>query len=190
VIKAREHVARRKPFHRDLYLLCDVRWHYTDYYRYVCKWVCPRGSWIAKKRATREKESKHSQRQVTSSAPTRGGTVSPTFEEKNILGSRPTRGKFLYYPRQGFSVRRAKMCSGAGGPAAVGVLGAVPTPDVTRSGVQLPTGVRDVGPFPPCSSCKSSRSLPLVHVRRFSSVYVFCSMPCYAKFISNEKRFY
>ena len=42
--------------------------------------------------------------------------------------------------------------------------------------------------FPPCSFCAlSSPGLPpLVHVRRFSSVYVFCSMDCYAKFTEQK----
>lgn len=50
VIKARTDI-NRKPFRKDLYLLCDVCWHYTDYHRYDCKWICPRGSRIVKKRA-------------------------------------------------------------------------------------------------------------------------------------------
>ena len=36
-----------------------------------------------------------------------------------------------------------------------------------------------------CSHCKHP-SPPLVRVERFSTVYVFCSMHCYSKFVNSE----
>ena len=40
--------------------------------------------------------------------------------------------------------------------------------------------------FPPCSHCSGTRSVPIVHVQRFSSVFVFCSMTCYSKFLDEQ----
>ena len=37
-----------------------------------------------------------------------------------------------------------------------------------------------------CSQCHCQMALPLFRVQRFSTVFVFCSMPCYAKFSATE----
>jgi hypothetical protein len=37
-----------------------------------------------------------------------------------------------------------------------------------------------------CSQCQCQMALPLFRVQRFSTVFVFCSMPCYAKFSATE----
>ena len=40
--------------------------------------------------------------------------------------------------------------------------------------------------FVACSQCGESHSPSLVRVQRFSTVYVFCSMSCYAKYVANN----
>lgn len=37
-----------------------------------------------------------------------------------------------------------------------------------------------------CSQCGESHSPSLVRVQRFSTVYVFCSMSCYAKYVASN----
>lgn len=52
-------------------------------------------------------------------------------------------------------------------------------PSAPNNRETIKTGLR-------CNQCNVETSLPLFRVQRFSTVLVFCSMPCYAKFSATE----